>query len=151
MACVCYKLPHKEVKADDAFFREKERALYPQTLTLVGDLNHANIYWKGKTAEHKQSGSFLECTDYNFLTQAIEELTRKMLCYTSYLETRNNWLGTGRCGAVGYSMLVRVKGAKRREQGKQQDHNPGPQESRLWPVHVSAWKNSMDLGEKVLQ
>lgn len=90
LACVCYKLPHKEVKADDAFFREKEKALCPHALILAGDLNHANIYWKGKTAEHKQSRSFLDCTDENFLTQGIEEPTRKMLCYTSYLETRNN-------------------------------------------------------------
>lgn len=31
----------------------------------------------------------------------------------------------------------------KREQGKKQNHNPRLQESRLWPVHTSAWKNLM--------
>jgi len=32
---------------------------------------------------------------------------------------------------------------ERREQGKKQDHNPGLQQSRVWPVQRAAEKNCM--------
>jgi len=39
-----------------------------------------------------------------------------------------------------------VQERERREQGKQQDHNPGLQKNNLWPVQGLAWKNPVGGG-----
>lgn len=43
----------------------------------MGDFNHPNICWRDNTAQHKQSRSFLECVDGNFLLQEIKEPIRR--------------------------------------------------------------------------
>lgn len=67
----------------------------------MGDFNHPNICQKDKTAEHKQSRRFLECTDDNFVV-AIKESTSKVLCYTSYKQGSGGcvkvWCGVGNVG-----------------------------------------------------
>ncbi|PKU47503.1 hypothetical protein llap_2145 [Limosa lapponica baueri] len=46
-------------------------------LVLVGDFNYPDICWKGYTARNIQSKRFLQCTDDNFLTQLVEEPSRR--------------------------------------------------------------------------
>jgi len=43
----------------------------------MGDLNHSNICWRDNTADHKQSRTFLECINDNFLLQVAGESTSR--------------------------------------------------------------------------
>jgi len=43
----------------------------------MGDLNLADVCWKYSTAERKQSRTFLECVEDNFLMQLVREPTRE--------------------------------------------------------------------------
>ena len=74
---ICYRPPDEEEEVDEAFFIELEEASCSQALVLMKDFNHHQVCWKDNTAGHKQSKRFLECTDNHFLTQAIEESTRR--------------------------------------------------------------------------
>lgn len=47
-----------------------------QTLILLEDFSQPDICWKRGTARCKQSRSFLECVEDNFLIQTIDHLTR---------------------------------------------------------------------------
>ena len=54
-----------------------EVASQSQALVLMGDFNQPDICWKDHTASCKQSRSFLQSTDDNFLTEVVEEQTRR--------------------------------------------------------------------------
>ncbi|XP_074451776.1 uncharacterized protein LOC141746694 [Larus michahellis] len=43
----------------------------------MGDFNHPNICWEDHTARHAQSRRLLQCVDDNFLTQVVQEATRR--------------------------------------------------------------------------
>ncbi|GAB0206727.1 hypothetical protein GRJ2_003138300 [Grus japonensis] len=43
----------------------------------MGDFKHPDICWKGNTARHAQSRRFLQSINDNFLTQVVEEPTRR--------------------------------------------------------------------------
>lgn len=64
---VCYRSPDSE-EAED-LLGQLEKASCSQAQVLMG-----YICWKGNTVKQKQSWSFLECIDGNFLTQVIKEL-----------------------------------------------------------------------------
>lgn len=70
-------LPDQEEQMDQSFYRQLEAASCWQALVLKGDLNHPNICWRNNTARHMQYRSFLEIIDDNFLTQVIQEPTRR--------------------------------------------------------------------------
>ncbi|PKU37050.1 glycerol kinase [Limosa lapponica baueri] len=64
-------------EADEAFYSQLKGASQSQALVLMGDLNHPDICCEGYTAKHVQSRRFLQCIDDNFLTQLVEEPTRR--------------------------------------------------------------------------
>ncbi|PKU42484.1 rna-directed dna polymerase from mobile element jockey-like [Limosa lapponica baueri] len=69
--------PDQDGEVDEAFYNQLQVALQSQALVLVGDFNHPDICWKGYTARNTQSRRFLQCIDDNFLTQLVEEPTRR--------------------------------------------------------------------------
>ncbi|GAB0199938.1 mitochondrial enolase superfamily member 1 [Grus japonensis] len=74
---VYYRPPDQDEEVDEAFYRQLEVALRSQALVLMGDFNHPDICWKGNMAKHAQSRRFLQSIDDNFLTQVVEEPTRR--------------------------------------------------------------------------
>ncbi|PKU48939.1 glycerol kinase [Limosa lapponica baueri] len=74
---VYYRPPDQDGEADEAFYRQLKVASQSQALVLMGDFNHPDICWEGYTAKHIQSRRFLQYIDVNFLTQVVEEPTRK--------------------------------------------------------------------------
>ncbi|GAB0208110.1 PDZ domain-containing protein 2 [Grus japonensis] len=69
--------PYQEEEVDEAFYRQLEVASRSQALVLMGDFNHPDICWKGNAARHTQSRRFLQNINDNFLTQVVEEPTRR--------------------------------------------------------------------------
>lgn len=56
VACACYKLPDKEVKADKAFFGEKEKCFIPTgTHSWEGLEQH---FYKSNISLNERSGRF---------------------------------------------------------------------------------------------
>jgi len=74
---VYYRPPDQEEKIDEAFYRQLKVASQSQALILMGDCNHADNCWRDHTARHTQSKRFLQSIDDNFLTQVVEEPTRR--------------------------------------------------------------------------
>lgn len=72
---ICYR-PHDEEEVYDAFIQLDETSC-SQAFVLVKDFNHHNVCWKDNTAGHRQFKRFLECTNNNFLTQAIDKSIRR--------------------------------------------------------------------------
>lgn len=82
----------------------------------------------------------------------IEKLMMGGALLVSYLRTRKGRLGMWRLGATlaAVTMMTRVQELERREQGKNQDYNPGLQWKGFGLFQRSAWKNVMQYipGEK---
>ncbi|PKU30159.1 rna-directed dna polymerase from mobile element jockey-like [Limosa lapponica baueri] len=74
---VYYKPPNQDGEADEAFYSQLTVASKSQALVLMGVFNHPDICWEGYTAGHVQSRKFLQYIDDNFLTQVVEEPTRR--------------------------------------------------------------------------
>ncbi|GAB0209507.1 mitochondrial enolase superfamily member 1 [Grus japonensis] len=74
---VYYRPPGQDEEVDEAFCRQLEVASQSQALVLMGDFHHPDICWKGNTARYVQSRRFLQSIDDNFLTQLVEEPTRR--------------------------------------------------------------------------
>ncbi|PKU35647.1 glycerol kinase [Limosa lapponica baueri] len=72
-----YRPPYQDGEADEAFYRQLKVVSQSQAFVLMGDFNHPDIPWEGYTARHLQSRKFLQCTDDKFLTQVVEEPTRR--------------------------------------------------------------------------
>ena len=85
---VCYRPPDQEDPADEAVYRQIGAASHSQGLVLMGVISHPSSCSWDSTAGHKQSKSFLECIDDNFLLPVIEEPMRRVLCWTLFLPTR---------------------------------------------------------------
>lgn len=49
-------------------------------------------------------------------------------------------------GGLQQSREAEVQEPERREQGKQQDHNPGVQKNNIWPIQGPAYRNPMGGG-----
>ncbi|GAB0209097.1 hypothetical protein GRJ2_003375400 [Grus japonensis] len=64
----------------------------------MGDLNHPDICWKGNTARHAQSRRFLQSTDDNFLTQVVEEPTRRGVLLDLVLTNKEGLVGDVKVG-----------------------------------------------------
>ena len=64
---VYYRPPDQEEKNDEAFYIQLEVASRSQTLLLMGDFNHSDIFWKSNAAKKTQSSRFLQCVEDNFL------------------------------------------------------------------------------------
>ncbi|GAB0175916.1 mitochondrial enolase superfamily member 1 [Grus japonensis] len=54
----------------------------------MGDFNHPNICWKGNTSRHAQCRRFLHSIDDSFLTQVVEEPTRRGVLLDLVLTSR---------------------------------------------------------------
>ncbi|PKU30996.1 hypothetical protein llap_18699 [Limosa lapponica baueri] len=74
---VYYRPPDQDGEVDESLYRQLKVASQSQALVLMGDFNHPDICWEGYTARHVQSRRFLQCTNDNFLTQVVEEPTRR--------------------------------------------------------------------------
>ena len=74
---VYYRPPDQDGETDEAFYRQLKVASQAQALVLMGDFNHPDICWEDHTARHAQSRRLLQCIDDNFLTQVVQEPTRR--------------------------------------------------------------------------
>ncbi|PKU46089.1 adaptin ear-binding coat-associated protein 1 [Limosa lapponica baueri] len=74
---VYYRPPDQDGEVDEAFYNQLKVVWQLQALVLTGDFNHPDICWKGYTAKHLHSRRFLQCIDNSFLTQLVEEPTRR--------------------------------------------------------------------------
>ncbi|KAK4806252.1 hypothetical protein QYF61_013396 [Mycteria americana] len=144
---VCYRLPDQEEQVDEAFYRQLGAASHLQALILLRDFNHLNICWRDNRAGHKQSRKFLESINDNFLTQVTEESMRRGALLDLLLTNKEGLVGDvkvkGSLGCRDHEMVEFRILRGRREEGEKQAHNPGLQESRLWPFQGSAWKSPM--------
>ncbi|GAB0206526.1 hypothetical protein GRJ2_003118200 [Grus japonensis] len=93
-----YRPPDQEEEVDEAFYRQVEVASQSQALVLMGDLNHPDICWKGNTARHAQSRRFLQSIDDNFLTQVVEEPTRRGVLLDLVLTNKEGLVGDVKVG-----------------------------------------------------
>ncbi|GAB0209248.1 hypothetical protein GRJ2_003390500 [Grus japonensis] len=131
---VCYRPPDQGDRADEALYRQVGAASCSQALVLLGDFNHPDICWRDNAAERKQSRRFLECVDDNFLLQVTEESIRRGAMLDLVLTNKEGLVGNVQPkGSLG------VQDPQGSEEGTQQAHYPGLQESRLWPLEGPAW------------
>lgn len=142
----CYRPPDQGKQEDRALCRQIGAAsgLNLQALVLTGDFNHPDSCWRDNTAGPKQSRRFLEWTDDNFLLQVTEEPTKRGALLDLILTNKQGLLGDVKIkGSFGCSdhKMVGVQDPEGRKEGEKQAHNPGLQESRLWPLQRSAWKS----------
>ncbi|PKU47853.1 mast stem cell growth factor receptor kit [Limosa lapponica baueri] len=100
--------------------------------TSMGDTVVAFCYrLSDQGNKHEESRRFLETIDDNFLTQVIEEPTRRCALLNLILAKKEGLVRDMKLkGSFGCSDGD-VQDPIRREQGKKQDHNPELQESRL--------------------
>ncbi|GAB0209615.1 hypothetical protein GRJ2_003427200 [Grus japonensis] len=95
---VYYRPPDQEEEVDEAFYRQLEVALRSQALVLMGDFNHPDICWKSNTAKHAQSRRFLQSIDDNFLTQVVEDPTRRGMLLDLVLPNKEGLVGDVKVG-----------------------------------------------------
>ncbi|PKU41434.1 adaptin ear-binding coat-associated protein 1 [Limosa lapponica baueri] len=74
---IYYRPPDQDGEVDEIFYNQLRVASQSQALVLVRDFNYPDICWKGYTARNIQSKRFFQCIDDNFLTQLVEEPTRR--------------------------------------------------------------------------
>ncbi|GAB0207304.1 hypothetical protein GRJ2_003196000 [Grus japonensis] len=90
--------PGQDEEVDEAFCRQLEVASQSQALVLMGDFHHPDICWKGNTARHAQSRRFLQSIDDNFLTQVVEESTRRGVVLDLVLTNKEGLVGDVKVG-----------------------------------------------------
>ncbi|RMC03709.1 hypothetical protein DUI87_19701 [Hirundo rustica rustica] len=73
---ISYGSPNKEEEVDKLFYKQPENVSGSSVLVLVGEFNLPDICWELNTAEKRQSRTFLECMEDNFLSQLVGEPTR---------------------------------------------------------------------------
>ena len=73
---VYYRPPDQGEPTDESSFLQLQEASYSQSLVLLGDINHPDIYWKSSMVSCRLCRRFLECIDDNFLNQVIDTPTR---------------------------------------------------------------------------
>ncbi|GAB0209598.1 mitochondrial enolase superfamily member 1 [Grus japonensis] len=95
---VYYRPPDQEEEVDEAFYRQLEVASRSQALVLMGDFNHPDICWKSNTAKHAQSRRFLQSIDDNFLTQVVEDPTRRGMLLDLVLPNKEGLVGDVKVG-----------------------------------------------------
>lgn len=62
---------------DESLYRQIGAASHLQALVLVEDFSNHDVCWRDNKAGHKQSRTFLEYVDDNFLLQVIKEPRRR--------------------------------------------------------------------------
>lgn len=70
-----------------------------------------------------------------------------MLSQNSCLPARKSSLGTWRSKTALSPVTMRWGSSRPWEQGENQTHKPGPQESRFWPLSRADWKKSIELSQ----
>jgi len=89
----------------------------------MGDFKHSDTCWKDNTAGHRQSRSFLECVEDNFLLQVIEEPTRRGAMLDLVLTNKEGLVGNvkvkGSLGCSDHKMVeFKILRAERRVRSK---------------------------------
>ncbi|GAB0179469.1 hypothetical protein GRJ2_000412200 [Grus japonensis] len=94
----CTRPPDQEEDINEAFYRWLEEALRSQDLVLMRDFDHPDSCCKGNTARHTQSRRFLQSIDDNFLTQVVEEPTRRGVLLDLVLTKKGGLVGDVKVG-----------------------------------------------------
>ncbi|GAB0205343.1 hypothetical protein GRJ2_002999900 [Grus japonensis] len=120
---VCYRPPDQEDQADEASYTQIGVASHSQALVLMGDFSHPDICWKDNTVRYKQSKRFLECVDYNFLLQVIEEPMRRGAMLDLVMTNKEGLVGNvklkGSLGCTDHEMVeFKILRAARRAHSK---------------------------------
>ena len=68
-----YRPPNKEESVDEASLLQLQEALCSQTLILLGDFNHTDVYWENHVVGSKQSRRLLESIEDNFFIQVLHK------------------------------------------------------------------------------
>ena len=66
----------------------------------MGDFNHPDICWKSNTARQTESRRFLQSIDDNFLTQVVEEPTRRGVLLDLVLTNKERVVGDMKAGGL---------------------------------------------------
>ncbi|GAB0208601.1 hypothetical protein GRJ2_003325800 [Grus japonensis] len=127
---VYYSPPDQEEEVDEAFYRQLEVASQSQALVLMGDFNHPGICWNSNMAKHAQSRRFLQSIDDNFLTQVVEESTRRGVLLDLVLPNKEGLVGDvkvgGSLGCSDHEMVEsRILHGRSRAAGEVKDNKKG--------------------------
>lgn len=77
---VCYRPPNQNEKTDKAFYKQLAEVIKSPEIAVMWDFNFHDTFWKHNRAQRKQSKRFLECVEYNFLTQLVSEPAGEVPC-----------------------------------------------------------------------
>lgn len=72
---VCYRPPNQDKQPAETPYKLVAEVSQSTALVFMGNFNLLDVCWKYNTAERKQR--FLECVKDNFLTQRVNEPTRR--------------------------------------------------------------------------
>ncbi|GAB0203230.1 hypothetical protein GRJ2_002788600 [Grus japonensis] len=97
--------PGQDEEVDEAFCRQLEVASQSQALVVMGDFHHPDICWKGNRARHTQSRRFLQSIDDNFLTQLVEEPTRRGMLLDLVLTNKEGLVEDLKVGGSDHEMV----------------------------------------------
>ena len=75
MAGIHYRSPDQGEPVCKAFLLQHQEVLRSQALVFIGDFSHLSICWDSGMAGGRQSRSFLETVEDNFLVQVLDEPT----------------------------------------------------------------------------
>lgn len=104
---VCYRLPDQKEGVDEAFYRQLEAAPQSQPWFL-GCFTYSDIFWRNKTAKHKQCRRFLESINDNFLSQVVEDPIRNAGLPDLILTNREGLVGPVMVGAALAAVTLRL-------------------------------------------
>ncbi|RMC11217.1 hypothetical protein DUI87_12132 [Hirundo rustica rustica] len=106
---VCYGSPNKEEEVDKLFYKQLENVSGSSALVLVGDFDLPDICWELSTAEKRQSRTFLECMEDNFLSQLVGEPARGRTMLDLLFANRDGLVGDvvvgGRLGQSDHEII----------------------------------------------
>lgn len=76
VAGVRYRLPDQVGPVGEAFFLQLQEMFQSQSLVLLRDFNHSDIFWESIMVSCRQSRRLLKCITNNFPSKVIDSPTR---------------------------------------------------------------------------
>ncbi|TRZ18140.1 hypothetical protein HGM15179_008959 [Zosterops borbonicus] len=119
---------------DNLSYKQLENVSRSPVLVLADDFNLSDICWELNTAEKRQSRTFLECMDDNFLLQMMSEPARGGTMLDLLYANRDRLVGDVVVGGRlehGEIIEFSIFGEIRRKINKNLQWIP---EGRLWPI-----------------
>ena len=151
---VCDRPPDQEEEVYVVLNGHVGAASHWQALVLMGDFNHPNTCSKDNTTGYKHSRRSVECIDDKFLTQVIEEPTRRGALLDLFLTNKEGLVGdvkvkdslvTMRWGCSDHEM-VEFRILRGRRKVKSNLRMPDLRRVEFGLLQVSAWKSPMGCG-----